>query len=72
MSQFDGQLLRLQDTQGFELEQPEGGLLQSGWGGVESEAMGTAQRQPHGVAGESAEVIRQIGEAHDAIRRGTA
>jgi hypothetical protein len=43
------------------LEQPEGGLLQSGGGGVESKAVGAAQGQPHGVACECAEAVDQIG-----------
>ncbi len=68
--QFGGQLLLLLDTQGFEVEQPEGGLLQLGGGGVEGEAMGSAQRQPHGVACKCAEVVDQIGEAHNAMTVG--
>ena len=67
---FGGQLFRLLDTQGFELEQPEGGLLQSGRDGVEGKAVGAAQRQPHGVACERAEVVDQIAEAHNAMTVG--
>ena len=68
--QFGDQLLRLLDTQGFELEQPEDSLLQSSGSGVEGKAVGTAQRQAHGVACECAEVVDQIGEAHDAMAVG--
>ncbi len=68
--QFRVQPLRLLDTQGLELEQPEGSLLQAGGGGVEVEAVGTAPRQPHCFACECAEVVDQIGEAHNTMTVG--
>jgi hypothetical protein len=46
----------LLDTGGVDVEQPEGGLLERGWSGMEGEAVLQVYRHAHGVASEGAEM----------------
>src|SRR3954447_9072758 len=51
---------------GFEIKQPEGSLLNWCWGSELGQPVKALQGHPHGVARQRAEMVHQIGKAHDA------